>query len=241
MVAKQEVLVPNNPQDFQITPKTSYGVLQENARRFHGARFRERVASDIISNAKELTPEIDETNWAVILGCTKINVGSKSITIYKGRKAVANSLAPTMASIALGLGCDLHDSPIVYLCAYYFSSSLEKRLVFLQQRLEQLRNGERKFINKESGQVALEKEEGELESLKPLSQKLATSIEEYAKQNQFPLDYLQILQRLLILEASYSSKKNQIRGQIISLLIKGEMKEALSLANQHLPVPKKSN
>lgn len=239
MIARQET-EEGTPKTFLITFKTTHEILQRNVRYFHSASFKEIITIDIINNARELTPEINEEEWGSILRLRSFNARERadawSTNAYRGKWGIAKSIASTMASIAFQMGCDLHSPPIVYLCGYYFSSSLEKRVLFLGGQLERKRD----FIDEEARQRTLENETRELESLKPLSQKLATSIDEYARQNQFAAGYIQVLQLLITLEAATSYDKNSIRNQVVGSLKMGKVEKALALARQHLPHSKKS-
>lgn len=204
----------NPTKEFVISAKTTYLQLA-GEKSIRDSRLRWRIAGDVINNARELERGI---NWVEVLSHI-FWVQDKDI--FYGRKAIANSIAVSLASIAINMGWSMHSPEVVYMSGLHPLRGLVKHIESLDENIAKA--PERKFESEEKKEEIIRKERDEAGRLSIFRKRLEESLGEYAKQN-LPENptYLRILRRILYV-------KPEIRRKIIFFLRNGQIESAATL------------
>jgi len=205
------------PRVFAISSKTPHQWLASESSK--GVTFRNRVAGDIILNARELEPRID---WQEVVNCAYAVVMGRERHI--GKTGIADSITESMGTVAANMGWNMDAPKVVYMSGYHFLWILGDKLDSLNKRLQSA--AEITFLTEEAKEETLKKEKQTAGRLGIFHQRLGESLSVYARMN-LPEEkfesYLEVLRSL-----SYLSrlKMSNERSKILKLVKAGSIEEA---------------
>lgn len=177
--------------EFHITEKTPHSWLASQRSLLY-YDVRKRIAEDMVANARELTNDV---NWTVVLD----NVESRSkSTRYTGWRAISESVAYSVGTVAVRMEWDMHSPPVVYMSGYHPAWALGAKLDYLNQWLLDTEAYKRIFVDEGAKAAAVKKVNEEIGMLGIFRSRIRGVLTQYAQQNlSGGEEHLEVLQALV--------------------------------------------
>ncbi len=213
------------PSTVQISDKTPNTWLKEHQKEWATNDVRDKLTDDIITNARELTSEVD---WGEILKNTTWVAKEGN---YIGRPAVAISVARVIGTVAREMGWNMDSPQVVYMSGSVFVNFLGRRLAYLGDSIKAIEEGKVNFPTEEITQGKLAERKTENARLGTFSHRLTEAMESYIENNQPEATdpkYREILHRLPF---TGHQSMLQARNKALIAFKNGKLEQAVSELN----------
>ncbi len=166
--------------------------------------------------------------------------GTFTARLYK--QNALNQLLPTLFSSYAKINHWQAESPqIKYMVGWLFKTHISKRIKWLQEQIEQLETGDRRFIDEDLAAQRKQMEKEEVRRLQNFDEKLNANLQTFVEYNfnEFAdkQQYLEVLQLLLKLTEFIMMDnwiKDRIKLDVYKHLKRGDIKQALAFLQQKL-------
>ncbi len=223
-----EVIPPvdeGTPSTIRISEKTPNTWLKEHKKEWATMDLRNKLADDIITNARELTSEV---SWGEILdGISWVSSGQN----YKGRSAIATSVATVIGTVAKEMGWNMDSPQVVFMSGSVFVNFLGRRLAHLGELVKGLEAGKGDFPTEELRQERLQERTAENARLGVFSHRITEALESYMGANLPEVTNPQYQEILSMLPFTGHQSMTLIRDRALTAFKKGRLEQAISELN----------